>query len=63
MPYIQSDWVKTIHICVNCSEVCGGKYCNNCGTAEQRKKMVDENTKIKVENLANGFKYAEVKTA
>lgn len=32
-----------IHLCLHCSERCGGMYCKNCGTKEQRLLMCKEN--------------------
>jgi len=54
---IPEQITKTIHWCVHCSEECSGKYCNGCSTVVGRKKLDDEQEKVKQENLAKGYIY------
>ena len=44
MPVLGDNY---IHLCKHCEARCSGVYCNDCKTAEQRKKMDEENKKIK----------------
>lgn len=59
MNFIQSDFVKTIELCTNCGEVCSGKYCPTCKTADGRQQMAIANRKIRLENEAKGYHYSK----
>lgn len=56
--------MSVICTCCHCGEQFKGaqdkcrQFCSMCSTAESRKKIDIENAKIKQENIAKGFKYA-----
>lgn len=53
--------LKSMFMCINCGELAGMTkklYCKDCGTAQQRKDIINQNEIIKAENIAKGFIYA-----
>lgn len=45
---VADDFVKTLTRCLHCGDEIGinQKYCKNCGTAGDRRKMDEDNKKI-----------------
>lgn len=48
MGVVADDFVKTVQLCIHCSEPCprAAKYCKNCLTVGQREAMDAENKQI-----------------
>lgn len=53
-----------INLCVNCENKISkdAKYCRYCATAEQRKKIKEENEAIRAENKLKGYHYESTNT-
>ena len=47
---------RVIHLCVNCGNYCGGKYCNYCTTKEKRALLAEQQEVINKEMEARGVK-------
>jgi hypothetical protein len=47
--------VGQVMLCVHCSTETNGKYCPLCRTAEDRRKMDEENDKIFMENFGKHY--------